>query len=115
MNEEMLSDLEREARGKSWRVSFLRNGIADMMPESGGILLRAARAKEKRIRAIAVALGITNIMVVSTLSGPVPGVPPPIRHKSRLRSIAENEGIDLDILVNPEALEGLVSDIVVIR
>jgi hypothetical protein len=123
MTEEMLSALEREARGKSWRVSFLRNGVPDALPESGGYPLRIARAKEKRIKAIAAALGITDIVVVSTLvlkaqgaiAQPVPGVLPVSRHKSRLRSIAESEGIDLDLLVNPDALEALSQEITVIR
>lgn len=124
MTEEMLSALEREARGKSWRVSFVRNGIPDQLPESGGYPLRIAKAKEKRIRAIAAALGITDIFVVSTLVGspkaPValvalgPEAPAP-RHKSRLRSLAESEGIDLDLLVNPDALEALSQEITVIR
>lgn len=116
----MLSALEREARGKSWRVSFLRNGVPDALPESGGYPLRIARAKEKRIKAIAAALGITDIVVVSTL---VPKPPlalvapeaPAPRHKSRLRSLAESEGIDLDLLVNPDALESLSQEITVIR
>jgi len=123
MTEEMLSALEREARGKSWRVSFLRNGVPDTLPESGGYPLRIARAKEKRIKAIAAALGISDIVVVSTLVAqsakpreqPVPGVPPVSRHKSRLRSLAESEGIDLDLLVNPDALEALSQEITVIR
>lgn len=122
MTEEMLSALEREARGKSWRVSFLRNGVPDTLPESGGYPLRIAKAKEKRIRAIAAALGISDIVVVSTLVAQsakaamaVPGVPPVSRHKSRLRSLAESEGIDLDLLVNPDALESLSQEITVIR
>ena len=121
MTEEMLSALEREARGKSWRVSFVRNGVPDQLPESGGYPLRIAKAKEKRIRAIAAALGITDIFVVSTLVGspkaPVARVPeaPAPRHKSRLRSLAESEGIDLDLLVNPDALESLSQEITVIR
>jgi len=124
MTEEMLSALEREARGKSWRVSFLRNGVPDTLPESGGYPLRIARAKEKRIRAIAAALGISDIVVVSTLVAQsakaqgamaVPGVLPVSRHKSRLRSLAESEGIDLDLLVNPDALEALSQEITVIR
>ena len=120
----MLSALEREARGKSWRVSFLRNGVPDTLPESGGYPLRIAKAKEKRIRAIAAALGISDIVVVSTLVAQsakpregamaVPGVPP-VKHKSRLRSLAESEGIDLDLLVNPDALESLSQEITVIR
>lgn len=122
MTEEMLSALEREARGKSWRVSFVRNGIPDRLPESGGYPLRIAKAKEKRIRAIAAALKITDISVVSTLvespKAPVtqvaPEAPAP-RHKSRLRSLAESEGIDLDLLVNPDALESLSQEITVIR
>ena len=125
MTEEMLSALEREARGKSWRVSFLRNGVPDTLPESGGYPLRIAKAKEKRIKAIAAALGISDIYVVSTLVAqsakgamaqeqPVP-VPLVSRHKSRLRSLAESEGIDLDLLVNPDALESLSQEITVIR
>jgi hypothetical protein len=122
MTEEMLSALEREARGKSWRVSFLRNGVPDTLPESGGYPLRIAKAKEKRIKAIAAALGISDIVVVSTLVAqsakaqeqPVPVVPP-VKHKSRLRSLAESEGIDLDLLVNPDALEALSQEITVIR
>lgn len=122
MTEEMLSALEREVRGKSWRVSFVRNGIPDQLPESGGYPLRIAKAKEKRIRAIAAALKITDIFVVSTLvespKAPVtqvaPEAPAP-RHKSRLRSLAESEGIDLDLLVNPDALESLSQEITVIR
>lgn len=122
MTEEMLSALEREARGKSWRVSFVRNGIPDQLPESGGYPLRIAKAKEKRIRAIAAALKITDIFVVSTLVespkalvGPVALDAPAPRHKSRLRSLAESEGIDLDLLVNPDALEALSQEITVIR
>ena len=119
----MLSALEREARGKSWRVSFVRNGIPDQLPESGGYSLRIAKAKEKRIRAIAAALNITDIFVVSTLVEPLkslaaPAAPVPSeapRHKSRLRSLAESEGIDLDLLVNPDALESLSQEITVIR
>ena len=120
MTEEMLSALEREARGKSWRVSFVRNGIPDQLPESGGYPLRIAKAKEKRIRKIAAALGITDIYVVSTLATPpvVPvasAAPVAPRHKSRLRSLAESEGIDLDLLVNPDALESLSPSLTVIR
>jgi hypothetical protein len=121
MTEEMLSALEREARGKSWRVSFLRNGVPDTLPESGGYPLRIARAKEKRIKAIAAALGISDIVVVSTLVAqsakeqPVPVSVLPVKHKSRLRSLAESEGIDLDLLVNPDALEALSQEITVIR
>ena len=84
--------------------------------------MRIARAKEKRIKAIAAALGISDIVVVSTLVAQsakaamaVPGVPPVSRHKSRLRSLAESEGIDLDLLVNPDALEALSQEITVIR
>jgi hypothetical protein len=119
MTEEMLSALEREARGKSWRVSFVRNGIPDQLPESGGYPLRIAKAKEKRIRKIADALGISDIYVVSTLATAAPAAAPPApmapRHKSRLRSLAESEGIDLDLLVNPDALESLSQEITVIR
>ena len=119
----MLSALEREARGKSWRVSFLRNGVPDTLPESGGYPLRIARAKEKRIRAIAAALGISDIVVVSTLvaqsakprEAAIAVSVPPVKHKSRLRSLAESEGIDLDLLVNPDALESLSQEITVIR
>lgn len=122
MTEEMLSALEREARGKSWRVSFVRNGVPDQLPESGGYPLRIAKAKEKRIRAIAAALRITDIFVVSTLvESPKPpkalaaaDAPAP-KHKSRLRSLAESEGIDLDLLVNPDALEALSQEVTVIR
>jgi hypothetical protein len=69
-----------------------------------------------RLEALAHVYGFKNIAVVDEALKPVfaphepytPPPPPPAPTQSRLHRLAAAEGIDLDLLVNPDALEPLM-------
>jgi hypothetical protein len=118
MDLKTLSALESRAKRALWRVSFVGPEGPDTCPTLGqpGLSLERACAVADRLEALAHVYGFKNIAVVDEALKPVfaphepytPPPPPPAPTQSRLHRLAAAEGIDLDLLVNPDALEPLM-------
>lgn len=117
MDLKTLAALEARAKRALWRVSFVAPEGPDTCPTLGqpGLSLERACAVADRLEALAPVYGFKNIAVVDETLKPVfaphePYTPPPPAPApmSRLHRLAAAEGIDLDLLVNPDALEPLM-------
>lgn len=133
MDLKALTALESRAKRALWRVSFVGPEGPDTCPTLGqpGLSLERACTVADRLEALAPVYGFKAIAVVDEALRPVfaPHEPytPPAPHMphvphtptppktSRLQKLAASEGIDLDLLVNPEALEESMSDPITIR
>ena len=118
-----LTKLEKLARSRNWRVRISSTTGIDYLPDLGspGVSQAVASKLAARVKAIE-HLGVyADPVVVGPdlapigLSQPIqaPVSEPPI--PSRLQSLAASEGIDLDLLVNPDALVAAMSDTTIIR
>jgi len=125
-----LEGLEKLQRSRSFRVRFFRDGIEDHLPQAdmpGASLDRACKLAD-RLQAVSSVGHVTMVAVIGPdmrpvfTAGPVPPMStpsapevPPMRVSRRAFALAESEGIDLDILVNPDALETVLPETVLIR
>jgi len=125
-----LEALEKLQRSRSFRVRFFRNGIEDHLPpiDAAGVSLDRACKLADRLQAVSSVGRVTMVAVIGPdmrpvfAASPVPTITtpyapevPPMRVSRRAFALAESEGIDLDILVNPDALETVLSETVLIR
>lgn len=127
MDLKTLSALEARAKRALWRVSFVGPEGPDTCPTLGqpGLSLERACAVADRLEALAHVYGFKNIAVVDEALKPVfaphepytppPPPPAPTPAQSRLHRLAAAEGIDLDLLVNPDALEPAFADPITIK
>ena len=127
MDLKTLSALEARAKRALWRVSFVGPEGPDTCPTLGqpGLSLERACAVADRLEALANVYGFKNIAVVDEALKPVfaphepytppPPPPAPTPAQSRLHRLAAAEGIDLDLLVNPDALEPAFADPITIK
>ena len=127
MDLKTLSALESRAKRALWRVSFVGPEGPDTCPTLGqpGLSLECACALADRLEALAHVYGFKNIAVVDEALKPVfaphepytppPPPPAPTPAQSRLHRLAAAEGIDLDLLVNPDALEPAFADPITIK
>lgn len=127
-----LEALEKLQRSRSFRVRFFRDGTEDHLPPSDGpgVSLERACKLADRLHAVSVLGHVTMVAVIGPdmrpvfAANPVPTIPtippmtpeaPPMRVSRRAFALAESEGIDLDILVNPDALETVLTDAILVR
>lgn len=127
MDLKTLASLEARAKRALWRVSFVGPDGPDTCPTLGspGVSLERACAIADRLEALAPVYGFKTIAVVDEALKPVfaphepytppPPVTPPPAPMSRLHRLAAAEGIDLDLLVNPDALEPMLADTITIK
>ena len=126
MDLKTLASLEAKAKRALWRVSFASPEGPDTCPTLGqpGLSLERACTVADRLEALAPVYGFKNIAVVDEALKPVfaphePYTPPPPAPApapiSRLHRLAAAEGIDLDLLVNPDALEPAFADTITIK
>lgn len=117
-----LTKLEKLARSRHWRVRVSSTTGIDYLPglDSPGVSQAVASKLVARIKAIEhlgvcadpVIVGPDLIPLgVAPTPAPLPSAPKP----SRLSSLAAAEGIDMELLVNPDALDSAFGDISVIR
>ena len=124
-----LEALEKLQRSRSFRVRFFRDGTEDHLPQADGpgVSLDRACKLADRLHAVSVLGRVTMVAVIGPDMRPVfaasavPTIPtmtpeaPPMRVSRRAFALAESEGIDLDILVNPDALETVLTDAILVR
>lgn len=124
-----LEALEKLQRSRSFRVRFFRDGTEDHLPQADGpgVSLDRACKLADRLHAVSVLGHVTMVAVIGPDMRPVfaasavPTIPtmtpeaPPMRVSRRAFALAESEGIDLDILVNPDALETVLTDAILVR
>ena len=124
-----LEALEKLQRSRSFRVRFFRDGTEDHLPQADGpgVSLDRACKLADRLHAVSVLGHVTMVAVIGPDMRPVfaaSAVPtrptmtpeaPPMRVSRRAFALAESEGIDLDILVNPDALETVLTDAILVR
>lgn len=124
-----LEALEKLQRSRSFRVRFFRDGTEDHLPQADGpgVSLDRACKLADRLHAVSVLGHVTMVAVIGPDMRPVfaasavpamrPMTPeaPPMRVSRRAFALAESEGIDLDLLVNPDALETVLTDAILVR
>lgn len=124
-----LEALEKLQRSRSFRVRFFRDGTEDHLPQADGpgVSLDRACKLADRLHAVSVLGHVTMVAVIGPDMRPVfaasavPAIPPmipevpPMRVSRRAFALAESEGIDLDLLVNPDALETVLTDAILVR
>lgn len=125
-----LEALEKMQRSRSFRVRFFRDGTEDHLPpaDGPGVSLDRACKLADRLHAVSVLGRVTMVAVIGPDMRPVfsasavPTIPtpyapevPPMRVSRRAFALAESEGIDLDLLVNPDALETVLTDSILVR
>lgn len=127
MTENQLAQLEHLARSPAWRAHFRhQDGRDDAIPPIGdpGVSQSKAKSLLLRIAKLAPSYGWTNARVeadgatphvVSPAPVPTPSAPIERPVDPRLQQAIRKldlDGIDLDLLVNPEELLSSASDVV---
>lgn len=120
-----LSALEAKSKRSLWRVTFSSPTGPDACPTIGqaGVSLDKACEIADRLEALSALYGFSSIAVVDETLRPVfaphephtPPPPPPPPPPSRIHRLAAAEGIDLDLLVNPDALDAMLADTITIK
>lgn len=118
-----LSRLEKLARSRAYRLKLMGASGITYLPglDERGVTFDRAQSLLARVNAIAhlgyfadpVIVG-PDLMPIGTTPPPAPTTTPP-PSTSRIASLAAAEGIDMSLLVNPDALEGAFGDISIIR
>jgi hypothetical protein len=127
MTENQLANLEHVARSPTWRVHFTNaDGIDDVIPplDAPGVSPNKAKSLLLRVAKIAPVYGWTNARTqadhmptrttsseppIQPLVAPAPRTVDP-RLEQAIRKL-DLDGIDLDLLVNPEDLLSSASDV----